>query len=99
MSAVRRLLQAEGEKKSQVLVAEGEKESKILRAEAEKQAADPPGRGSEAGYDTPCRRCKDSRRYSKQRVKLQSIRNGSAGIWQTLSVKLNEANPSQQRYR
>ena len=33
-----REIQAEGEKKSQILVAEGEKESKILKAEAEKQS-------------------------------------------------------------
>ena len=33
-----KILQAEGDKKSQVLVAEGEKESQILRAQAKKEA-------------------------------------------------------------
>ena len=35
---VKKILQAEGEKKSSILIAEGEKESAILRAEADKEA-------------------------------------------------------------
>lgn len=39
MKDEKKILQAEGEKRSSILVAEGEKESMILRAEAEKEAA------------------------------------------------------------